>query len=80
MPPEPKEIVNGSVNREKPLGVARRLKPAPLAFLLSRRLMGHFCSIVGSFVLAVGDTGQEFPTSRPVAAQLVRHQPARNVS
>ena len=39
MPPEPKEIVNGTVNREKPLGVARRLKPAHLAFLLSGWLM-----------------------------------------
>ena len=34
MTPEAKEIVNGTINGEKPLGVARRLKPAHLAFLL----------------------------------------------
>jgi len=63
MPSEAKEVVKRTVPREKPLSVTRRFEPPHLPFLLTRRLVRHFGSIVRSFVVAVGNTGQESPHS-----------------
>jgi hypothetical protein len=78
MPPKTKQIVNGAMHEEKMLGVARRFESAHLAFLLARRLMRHFGSVVCPFILTVADTGQEIPARCPIAAQFVGYQPARD--
>ncbi len=73
-----KEIVDGTVHREKPLGVARRFDPH-LAFLLAGGLMRYFCAVVRPFFLAVGDFGQEITARCSVATELIGHQLVRDV-
>jgi hypothetical protein len=73
------EIVDRAMSRKKSLGLPRRFEPPHLAPLLARRLMRHFGSFVRSFVVAVGNTGQEFSMSRPIAAQLFGYQPAWDI-
>ncbi len=55
MPTETKEIVDGAMNRQKPLRLARRFEPAHLVFAMTRRLMRAFRSIVQTAILAVSD-------------------------
>ena len=48
-----KEILHGSVNREKPLHVSSGFKPAHLALPLPGRLVGDFRPVVRVLVRAV---------------------------
>ena len=79
MAAEAKEIVDRAMDRKKALGLPWRFEAAHVTLSLARRLMRYFHSIVRSFVLAVANTGEEFFTSRSITAQLIGHQPARDV-
>jgi hypothetical protein len=50
---DPKEILHGSVHREKPLRMGSGFETPHLALALSGRLVGDFRPIVGVLVLAV---------------------------
>jgi hypothetical protein len=62
MTSQTKQIIDWAMEGKKALGLVRRFEPPHLAFLLARRRVRHFGSIVRSFVLAMANTGQEFPT------------------
>jgi hypothetical protein len=79
MADEAEEIIERAVSRKRTLGLPWRFAATHVTLLLARRLMQHFGSIVCSFVLAVRNTGHEFPPSRSIIAQLIGHQPARDV-
>lgn len=55
MATETKEIVDGAMNRQKPLGLARRFELSHLVFTVACGLMRDFGSVVSSAVLAVAD-------------------------
>ena len=55
MAAETKEIVDGAMNRQKPLGLARRFALSHLAFAGACWLMRDFRSVVSPAVLAVAD-------------------------
>ena len=48
-----KQVVNGTMNRQKPLCLSRGFEPAHLSFSLPCRLMRDFRSIVSAAILAV---------------------------
>ena len=77
--PEAEQIVDRAMNREKPLGVARRFESPHLAFSLARGLMCHFGSVIRPFVLAVSDPEHKLPARRPIAAEFVGYQLVRDV-
>ena len=79
MPPEAEEIVDRAMSRKKPLGLPWRFEATHITLSLARRLMRHFRSIVRSFVVAVGNTGQEFSSSCFITAELVGYQLARDI-
>ena len=53
MPAETKEIGEGALNCQNPVGLAGRFEPASLAFSLARGVMRDFRSIVETAVLGV---------------------------
>jgi hypothetical protein len=73
MPTETKEIVDGTVYREKTLGLPRGLEPPHLPFLLPCRLMRDLRPVVASAVLAVADAGQQLSVGGATAAQPISH-------
>ena len=77
MASNPKEILNESVHREKPLCVGDGREPAHLPFALPHGLMGDLRSIVLVLPRAVHDRRHHGAVSCCVAAELIRDQPAR---
>ena len=77
MAADPKEILNGSMYREKPLRLGSGLEPAHLALALTGRLVRYLGAIVGVLVCAVDQRRHHSAAGRWVTAQLVRDQPAR---
>ena len=55
VPPNPKQILNLTVNREKTLCMSHRLEPPHLAFFFSGVLVGDLRSIVLVLTGAMGD-------------------------
>ena len=80
MATETKEIVDGAMNRQKPLGLARRFELSHLAFAVAWGLMRDFGSVVSSMVLAVADAGDEFSTCHPITPQAIGHQQPGNIA
>ena len=76
----PEEIVDGCMDREKVLHLARGFEAAHLAFLLAGRLMRDFRLIVQALVLAVLDAGQDLFAGCPVAVQFIGDDHPRHVA
>jgi len=68
MPTQTKEIIDGTVHREKALCLPRRCEPPHLPFLVPRRLMGDSRAVVLPTALAMSHTGQELPARCPITA------------
>ena len=60
-----KEIVDGTVHREKPLGVARRFEPPHLAFLLAGGLMRYLCRLFVRLSLQWATSGKKSRRAAP---------------
>ena len=75
-----KEILHGSVHREKPLCVRGGLEPPHLALPLPGRLVGDFRPIVRVLVRAVNHGRHHRAAGRWVAAQLVGDQSSRDTA
>jgi hypothetical protein len=75
---DPKQILNGSVHREKPLRLASGFEPAHLSFSLPGRLVGDFRPIVRVLVRAVNHRRHYGAAGRGVTAQLVGDQSSRD--
>ena len=75
MPADAKEILHGSVHREKPLRVRGGFEAPHLALPLPGRLVGDFRQIVRVLVRAVDHRRHHGPERRWVAASLVGDQP-----
>src|SRR5712691_3405625 len=71
------EILYEAVHGREPLHLSGRLEAPHLALALARRLMGNLCSIVRVLVRGVDHGRHHGPTSRRIAAQLVRDQTSR---
>ena len=56
--PDPKEIVDGCMDKEEALNLSRRFEAAQVAFALAGRLMGDLGPIVGVLVSAVPHGGE----------------------
>ena len=69
-----KQVVDGTVNRAKPLGVPGGFEAAHVSFSLPRRLMRDFCAVVLSAPLAMGNTGDDVPACCPIAGEHIGHQ------
>ena len=57
MPSKAEEIIDGALDRKKPLGLSWGFEPAHLVFPLTCRLMRDFRSIVAMAILAVTHAG-----------------------
>jgi hypothetical protein len=66
-----KEILDGIMQREKPLGVSRRFESAHLPFSLAGRLMRDFGSIVGVPLHTVRYVAEDGSHGSRVASQFV---------
>ena len=75
-----KEILHGSVHREKPLRVRGGLEPPHLALPLPRRLVGDFRPIVRVLVRAVDHGRHHDAAGRWVTAQFVGDQSSRDTA
>ena len=73
----PEEILYEAVYGCEALHLGGRLKAPHLTLALACRLMGHFGSIVRVLVRDVDHGWHHGPTSRRIAAQLVRDQTSR---
>jgi hypothetical protein len=71
MPPNSKQVLDDSVNREESLGVLRRLEPAHLSLSLSRRLMRDLSPIVRIPARVMDHRRHDVPPRRTVAPELV---------
>src|SRR5713226_1298600 len=71
------EILYEAVHGGEALHLGGRLEAPHLALALAGRLMGHFGSIVCVLVRGVDHGRHHSPTSRRIAAQLVRDQTSR---
>ena len=71
------EILYEAVHGRKALHLGGRLEAPHLTLTLACRLMGHFGSIVRVLVRDVDHGRHHGPTSRRIAAQLVRDQTSR---
>lgn len=69
---------DGTMRREKALGVSWGLEPLHAPFPLPGGLMGVFGPIVQIAVLAVFHARQYFPLGRTIAFELVRDEHARH--
>ena len=79
MPAKAKEIVDGALNRQKPLGLSWGFEPAHLVFPLTCWLMRDFRSIVLVAILAVAHAGQELAAGRAITPQMIGHKQTGNV-
>src|SRR5262249_11615301 len=68
-----KKVIEGTMNREKTLGLPRSFEAVHLTLSVSGGLRGDFSAIVLPLALAVFDTGKEFSPRRAIAAQLISH-------
>ena len=66
-----KQIINGTMDGEKALGMAGGFEPAHRSLSLSGRLMGQFGAVVQPLVLAVLDAQQQLLASGFAASQLL---------
>ena len=71
MPARSEVLGNGSIRRQKALGMTRRLKPLHTILTLTRGTMGVLTPVVQIAALAVLDPRQDLPFGRAVALQLV---------
>jgi hypothetical protein len=71
VPSNPEEIVDGTVDGEKALDVAQRLKPAHVAFPLACGLVGDFGAIIGILRGAVMDGRHTDSVGSPIAAEFI---------
>ena len=69
MPAVAEQVAHPSVNREKTLGLMRRLEPTHLSLPLPGRLMRHFRPIIGVLGGVVMSFPQNFPDGWRVASQ-----------
>ena len=74
MPSEAEEVVDGALDRLKPLCLPRRFKPAHVAFSLARRLLRDFRSIVSAAVLAMVHARQELAVSSGITPQAIGYE------
>ena len=77
MSAHPEEILYEAVHGREALHLGGRLEAPHLTLALPCRLMGNFGSIVGVLVRGVDHGRHRGPTSRRIAAQLVRGQTSR---
>ena len=75
MPSDAKAVLNESMHGQESLRLSRRFKLPHLSFLLSRRLVRDFGSIVSVLVGVVDDGVHDLAVSGAVAFQLVGDQP-----
>jgi len=75
-----KEVLNGSVHREKSLRVGSRLEATHLAFPLPSRLAGDFHPIVRVMVGAMNHERHYGAEPRGVTAQFVHDQSSRDTA
>ncbi len=80
MATDPKEIVDGCMDKEEALNLSRRFEASHVAFALPCGLMGDLSSIVGVLRGAVVDGGEGRPMSRGIAAQLISDESIRYVA
>ncbi len=80
MPSDPKEIVNGAVDREEALNVACGFKAAHVAFALARGLVGDFCAVVSVLRGAMMNKGEGGAVGGGVATQLVGDESVGDVA
>ncbi len=76
MPPEPEEIQNDTLYRQKPLCVNRRLETAHLSLTLTTRLMRHLRSVVRVARSDMLHRRHHTPVRGPVASEFVGDQPS----
>ena len=74
MPSDPKEIVNGAVDREEAVNVACGFKATHVAFALAGGLMGDFSAVVGVLMSTVMDGGEGGPVASGITAQFIGDQ------
>jgi|GEM_PF-1624076 len=74
------EGVDGSLHRQKPLGLARGLEPAHPSFSLAGRLVRILGAVIGPALGAVLATGQHLSVSRSITPQFVGHQDAWSIT
>jgi len=77
---DPKEILDGSMHREKPLRLGSRFEPAHLTLPLPGRLVGDFRPIVRVLVRAVDHGRHHGAVGRWVTAQFVGDQSSRDTA
>jgi hypothetical protein len=75
-----KQVVDGTMNREKTLGLSWEFKPAHLTFSEARRLMRDFRPVVSPAVLAVVDARQEFPAGSTITTKAIGHNQTGGVA
>ena len=80
MAADTKEILHGSVHREKSLRVGTGFEPAHLALPLPGRLVGDFRPVVRVLVRAVNHGRHHGAAGRGVTAQLVGDQSSRDTA
>src|SRR5262249_37055369 len=79
MPSRAKVLGDGSIRRQKSLGMSCGLEPLHAIFSLACGAMGVFTAVVEGATLAVFDPGQDLALGRPVALQLIGNDDAGHV-
>src|SRR5262245_34051533 len=79
MPPRPAVLGDGSIRREKPLGVTRRCKPLHVILTLPRRPLRVFAAVSEITTLAVFHPGQDLSFRCAVALQLICNDDPRYI-
>ena len=80
MPPNPKQVLDYSLNREESLRLTGRFELAHLSLSLAGWLVGDFGPVVGVTFRDVDDRRHGCPLCRSIAPQLVGHEPPRFAS
>src|SRR6516165_4919466 len=79
MPSGAKVVGNGSIRRQKALGMPRRLQPLHTILTLTRGPMRVLAPVVERATLAMLDPGEALALGRAVALQLVGNEDAGHV-
>src|SRR5215813_13901316 len=79
MPSRSEVLGNGSIRRQKALGMTRRFKPLHAMFSLTCGAMRVLTAVVEIATLAVFDPGEDLALRRAVALELIGNDDPRHV-